>query len=264
MSYQSLLNLYKNALVTGGSSGLGKAFCDLFEAEGIKVYTTSRNKNKINKKFIPISLDLSNNTSVNNFLIYIKNIDFDLFINNAGSSSLMPFEDFSEKEINDEINILFLNQVKIFQCIYSIMKKRNYGTIVNVSSLAAKYPIPYMSLYNACKAAISSISESLMLEENSNIKIINIEPGDFKTNFFINSNSNNIKAIKTLEILKKRMNAFDNPIIAANKLKKILLKNKSGNFIIGKFLQTKIYPILLNILPRNIFINIIKLYYKIY
>ena len=113
MSNQSLLNIYKNALVTGGSSGLGKEFCDLFEKEGIKVYTTSRNKTKINKKFIPISLDLSNNISVNNFSTYIKNIDLDLFINNAGSSSLMPFEEFSDKEINDEINILFLNQVKI-------------------------------------------------------------------------------------------------------------------------------------------------------
>ena len=261
MSNQSLLNIYKNALVTGGSSGLGKEFCDLFEKEGIKVYTTSRNKTKINKKFIPISLDLSNNISVNNFSTYIKNIDLDLFINNAGSSSLMPFEEFSDKEINDEINILFLNQVKIIKLIYGMMKKKNYGTIVNISSLAAKYPIPYMSLYNSCKAAISSLSESLMLE-NNNIKIINIEPGDFKTNFFIKNNSKNVEAIKTLNILKKRMNKFDDPSIAGSQLRKILLKNKSGNFTIGKFLQTKIYPIFLNILPKNIVRNIIKLYYK--
>lgn len=260
-----LSNLYKNAFITGGSSGLGKAFCDLLQKEGINVLKTSRHPK--NSSFLP--LDLNSSLSLKKLINVISNQkNIDLFINNAASSMIAPFEDISDEILEEQIVQLFINQIKLIKFIYQYMLKQGFGTIVNISSMASVYPIPYMQIYNTCKAGLSALINSLMLEKNK-IIFIDIKPGDFNTNFKINVHQNldsiNQKlSLKTFQSLQSRMLKYPSPSYGALQLKKILIKQKSGNYYIGNFSQCYLYPLFLRFIPEKLKFKIIKMYYNIH
>lgn len=267
-----LSKTYKRALITGGHSGLGKAFAYMLYNEGLDVWTTTRNPNKIPSEspFNVLRLDINNPASLQTLIQKINTgaLSFDILINNAGAGAFYPLESFPSEAIEDQIQLLLTGPILLTQAAYQQMQKKGHGTIVNVSSLAAEYPIPYMALYNATKAALSNFTQSLILENtNPKIHFIDLQPGDFQTNFndtasrvqnFPNPNSKN-----AWEILEKHRHSAPKPGLAAKQLCSILKKRKSGQFAVGDFFQAKLGPIFVKVAPKFLLNWFIKRYYKI-
>lgn len=269
-----LKSKYKKALVTGGSSGLGYEFVNMLLNQGVKVWTTSRSyKKNLKKKNLHYKiLDLKDPDSINNFGIsIIKEVpDLDLVINNAGSGDFGYFQDFTIQDIENQLQIILKGPIQMSHIFFKLFKIKNKGTLVNVSSLASQFPIPYMSLYNSAKAGLSSFTRSLQLEAiNSNITIIDFQPGDYRTDFNksinvrtnSNKNYNNLNLAKVWNNIEK--NLENGPIArhAANNLKHILHKKISSSTITGSLFQAKLVPFLARIASWSIIRFCIAKYY---
>jgi short-subunit dehydrogenase len=127
------------------------------------------------------------------------------------------------------------------------MAEQNKGTIVNISSLATLYPLPFMPLYNAGKSALSSFSQSMMLEYQNRPKFIDFRLGDISSEF--NNAQTKQSENKWSERMKsawhqieKQLLESPKPEIAAVQLLKIITQEKSGVFYGGGFFQSKIAP----------------------
>ena len=108
----------------------------------------------------------------------------DILINNAGFG---VFGGFVEKDFavwQRQIEIMLVNTARLSHAALRVMLRRNRGALVNVSSLAAEFPLPYQSAYNLVKAGLSALSESLILEtRGTGVIVIDFRPGDYRTDF---------------------------------------------------------------------------------
>jgi NAD(P)-dependent dehydrogenase (short-subunit alcohol dehydrogenase family) len=185
----------KKVLVTGASSGIGKATALALVRLGASVALVSRNPDRVLAEITAAKnddsaiaktypLDLADVSSV---ATKIENIvkDFggiDVLINNAGMAYIgeiidMPLADWQK--------ILDLNLTSVFQCIQAvlpIMRQQKHGAIVNVASIAAKQAFPKWGAYSASKFALLGMTQALAAEEQSHgIKVMSICPGSVNT-----------------------------------------------------------------------------------
>ncbi|KAI0530369.1 putative short-chain dehydrogenase [Xylaria digitata] len=108
----------------------------------------------------------------------------DYLINNAGYAIFCCLEQMSEKEVNTQISTNVFGPIYAIQAALEGMRARRSGLIVNISSIAAKDPLPTSALYAASKAALEAASESLAKEVASfGISVLIVNPGAFRTNF---------------------------------------------------------------------------------
>lgn len=188
------------ALITGCSSGIGYETALMLARNGFRTFATMRNIKKsdslqeiIRKEGLDVNirqLDVNDNASIDNTINNIKNetnrIDF--LINNAGFGLVGFFEDLTLQEIRDQFETNFFGVLNITKKIIPIMRVQKRGTIINISSGAGQVGFPGISAYVSTKFAIEGFSESLMYELLPyGIKVVIIEPGVTKTNFFRNS-----------------------------------------------------------------------------
>ena len=145
------------ALVTGGTSGIGLSICEQLISRGIQVYSVSRNPEKFQsrEKYHLLKLDLSDLNAIADFgADFVNNFGIpDLIINNAGYGAFFEWKDFPHAEIEKQINTLFTAPLLLCRSFAPIMEDRGSGTIVNITSLATLFPLPYMPIYNAGKSA---------------------------------------------------------------------------------------------------------------
>jgi short-subunit dehydrogenase len=136
-----------------------------------------------------VELDVNDEASVENTVNRIKNEvkRIDVLINNAGYGLIGFFEDLTLDEIRNQFETNFFGVLNITKEIIPIMRLQKSGTIINISSGAGQVGFPGISAYVSTKFAIEGFSESLMYELLPfGIKVIIIEPGVIKTNFFRN------------------------------------------------------------------------------
>ena len=187
------------ALITGCSSGIGYETALMLARKGYHTFATMRNTNKseplekiIEKEKLPLNileLDVNDDASVQNTIHHIKSEAnrIDVLINNAGYGLVGFFEDLALDEIKKQFETNFFGVLNITKKIVPIMRVQNSGTIINISSGAGQVGFPGISAYVSTKFAIEGFSESLMYELFPfGIKVIIIEPGVIKTNFFRN------------------------------------------------------------------------------
>jgi short-subunit dehydrogenase len=188
------------ALITGCSSGIGYETALMLARNGFRTFATMRNTKKsdslqeiIRKEGLDVNiqqLDVNDNTSIENTIDIIKNEAkrIDVLINNAGFGLVGFFEDLTLEEIRDQFETNFFGVLNITKKIIPIMRLQKRGTIINISSGAGQIGFPGISAYVSTKFAIEGFSESLMYELLPyGIKVVIIEPGVTKTNFFHNS-----------------------------------------------------------------------------
>lgn len=191
--------MHQVALITGCSSGIGYETALLLGRNGFRTFATMRNTKKsdslqeiIRKEGLDVSiqqLDVNNNESIENTINNIKNEAnrIDVLINNAGFGLVGFFEDLTLDEIRDQFETNFFGVLNITKKIIPIMRLQKSGTIINISSGAGQVGLPGISAYVSTKFAIEGFSESLMYELHPyGIKVVIIEPGVIKTNFFRN------------------------------------------------------------------------------
>ena len=182
------------AIITGASSGIGKATALAFAKSGIELAVVSRSSEKleavvnavqeagVKAKAYPI--DLAEVSTIKERLSAIAE-DFgaiDILVNNAGMGYTNSLANTS---LADWQQVIDLNLTSVFQCIQGIlpqMRKRGMGTIINVASIAAYNAFPEWGAYSVSKAGVVALTKTLATEERANgIRAVIISPGSVNT-----------------------------------------------------------------------------------
>ena len=238
------------ALITGGSSGIGKEMAIILSDMGYDVILVAKNKRGLEKVAKELSgkveiYDIDIASTYNCMKLYnkIKNDDIEIVINNAGFGI---FGEFSETKLDKEMDMIDTN-IKGLHTLTKLFlkdfKEKNHGYILNVASSAAFLPGPLMSTYYATKAYVlhltEAINEELRVEKN-NVYIGALCPGPVKTNF---------NKVAGVEFDLKSMNSND---VADYAIKKMFDKKT----IIIPGLKVKIGIFITRLLPRKIIRNV--------
>lgn len=180
-------------LITGISSGLGKALAHAVMASGGFVIGTFRNQSQVdqfNKDFKgkgkAFYLDLSRIDTIEPKLseVIINYGKIDVLVNNAGVGFIGAIEESSMEEVREVFEINFFAPLKITQIVLSHMRREKSGHIVQISSHGGIKAFAGFGIYNASKFALEGFSEALQQEaEPLGIKVSLIEPGPFRTKF---------------------------------------------------------------------------------
>lgn len=180
----------KTAIVTGASSGIGKAIAKRLIDEGYRVYGFGRNFSNPSSspEFLPIVCDLTNTT---NFIEIIKKIrqqeTICLIVNAAGVGYYGPHEELNPKKIHELVTINIEIPMLLSNLLLRDLKK-NQGTILNISSVTADKTNTHGCAYGATKAALSSFSASLFEETRKyGVRVITLKPDMTKTNLYRNA-----------------------------------------------------------------------------
>ena len=189
----------RTVLVTGCSSGIGLATCHVLSRNNFMTYGTVRNLSKakkiqdlINREnlFLKIlRLDVNDNQSIKFAVekILTDTGRIDVLINNAGYGMFGPVEEITTQEVKKQFETNFFGIIRLIKAIVPIMRKQGNGTIVNISSMVGRFGVPLNSAYVSSKFAVEGLSESISFElEEFGIRVIVIEPGVVKSDFFHN------------------------------------------------------------------------------
>lgn len=170
--------LKKKALIIGGTRGIGKSIVKELKKKFIVYYTGT----KINKKKNFFQLDLSKQSSVNNFLKDISKIKPDILVNNAGINNIKYFHTYKSEEIKEMLNVNLINFTIITKNLLKHMMKKKWGRIINISSIWGVNPCKKRTIYSLTKSSLISFSKSLAIEYGKyNINTNSISPGFIMT-----------------------------------------------------------------------------------
>ena len=179
------------ALVTGASSGIGKATAERLAMAGYKVYGTSRRGATPGQHpFEMLSLDVTSDASVEAAVDGLIRAEgrIDLLVNNAGFSvAPAGAEESSLAQAQSIFDTNFFGIVRMTRAVVPHMRRQGSGRIINIGSVLGFLPGPYMALYSSTKHAVEGYSESLDHElRTRGIRVSIIEPGYTKTPFDTN------------------------------------------------------------------------------
>ena len=266
----------KVILITGVSSGFGKHTASLLAEQGHIVYGTVRNHSFSDTLVHYLTMDLTDTNSIKTAIetVVQKEGKIDILINNAGMHTGGPAESTPLENIRLQMDTNFLGMVQITREVLPIMRKQGGGTIINFSSIGGLMGLPFQAYYSASKFAVEGFSEALRMEVNQyNIRIILINPGDFRT-----SNSANRRNYlaptgpddpyaeqydKTINAIEKdEANGWAPEFLARQIIKIIDTRNPKQRYIIGSFDQ-KLAVVLKYLLPGKLFRLILQDHYKI-
>ena len=170
-------------LITGASSGIGKACADHLAKGGYRVYGTSRKPPSV-APFRMMQLDVTDDESVEGTVNELLKREgrIDVLVNNAGIAMAGAIEDTSVEEARTQLETNFFGAFRMCWVVVPTMRAQKYGYIVTISSIGGQIAIPFQGLYSASKFALEGLSESLRMEVRPfGIKVILIQPGDHRT-----------------------------------------------------------------------------------
>jgi short-subunit dehydrogenase len=250
--------LHKTAFVTGASTGLGRAFAEMLLAEGVLVTGTSRDTGRLaglaaqhRSSFIPVALDLRQGARAEAVFREAERQagGFDIVINNAGYGVFAEFAATDFAVWQEQLEVMLVNTARLTHAAVRGLLARQRGALVNVSSLAAEFPLPSQSAYNMAKAGLTALNESLMIETaGTGVVVIDFRPGDYRTDF----EGSVLRPQKVLparaagawSAFAKMMAGGPEPGHAALALRRALLRNKSGTVRTGRYFQAIVAPLL--------------------
>jgi NAD(P)-dependent dehydrogenase (short-subunit alcohol dehydrogenase family) len=182
----------KTILITGASSGIGRATAQFFAQKGWNVAATMRkpeNDQALNgwpnlKKY---ALDVTQPDSIAQAVAQAHK-DFggiDVVVNNAGYGALGIFEKSDTSAIRRQLETNVIGLMEVCRAILPYFRQQRGGTIINISSVGGRVTFPLYSVYHATKWAVEGFSESLQYEVKPwNIRVKLVEPGAIKTDFY--------------------------------------------------------------------------------
>ncbi|WP_033342118.1 SDR family oxidoreductase [Catenuloplanes japonicus] len=171
----------RTVLVTGTSSGIGRATAELLATRGYRVFGTSR---KPGGAEIPgvetLPLDLADPDSVETLAGTLATVD--VLVNNAGESQSAPFEEVPGDWLRRLFETNVFGPVRLAQLALPGMRERGYGRIVMVGSMQTSFPVAYRSAYTASKAAITAFSNAARHEFSPfGVWLTTVDPGSIAT-----------------------------------------------------------------------------------
>jgi len=192
----------QTALITGASSGIGKATALAFAKAGVNVALVSRSPEKL---AAVASAAQATGVTAKTYVIDLADVEqvqkqisaialdggIDILVNCAGIAYIGTL---SETPLADWLKVININLTSVWQCILGIlptMRDRASGTIINVASIAGKQPFPEWGAYSVSKAGLIALSKTLAAEERANgIRVTAICPGAVNTELWDTINAN--------------------------------------------------------------------------
>ena len=187
----------RRALITGASSGIGKATALAFAKAGIDVALVSRSQDKleavateareagVKAKVYPLDLAEVEQVQAGISAIAADFAPIDILVNNAGIGYTNPLD---QTPLSDWQHVMNLNLTSVFQCILGVlptMREQQRGMIINVASIAGLQPFPTWGAYNVSKAGLIALSKTLAAEERDRgIRVVTISPGAVNTSLW--------------------------------------------------------------------------------
>lgn len=177
-------------LITGCSSGIGKALAIEFLNNGFRVIATARKKKDVlDLEEMGCHIEQLDVTNLDNQLKVVENTintfgKIDILINNAGYGLMAPTIDLTEEKIHQQFTTNVYAPISLIQKVVPSMKQNGAGLIVNIGSISGLVTTPFSGAYCASKAALHSFSDALRMELKSfGIKVMTVQPGAIKSNF---------------------------------------------------------------------------------
>lgn len=181
------------AVITGASSGIGRAFALQLSRQGVDLVLVARNqqalealKTELDTQVQLIAVDLTQDGACQTVYDAVRDLPVDLLINNAGFGLFGPFD---QTDLATELNMLDLN-IRAVHILTKLFLKRfieaDSGTILTVSSISAFLPGPLMATYYASKAYVQRLTEALheeLRQKNSRVRVCTLSPGPVRTGF---------------------------------------------------------------------------------
>jgi NAD(P)-dependent dehydrogenase (short-subunit alcohol dehydrogenase family) len=175
----------KVILVTGGSSGLGKAMCEHLASAGHLVVGTSRKPGASPGGWRLIAMDVTDARSVDAAVaeVIAAHGRIDVLVNNAGTGIQGAVEDIDDALAKDLFEANFFGLHRVCRAVLPHMRTQRAGLVINISSIAANFGLPYRAFYSASKAAVDRYSEALSMELRPfGVQVVVVQPGEFNTN----------------------------------------------------------------------------------
>lgn len=175
----------KIAIVTGGTSGIGLCTSAALHEKGCKVYTFSRREFN-DPRFTHIRVDVTDPDAAEAAVHQVKEAEghLDIVVNCAGFGISGAIEFTPLEDAKRQMDVNFFGMVNVNKPALTIMREQGFGRIVNTSSMAGVFAIPFQAYYSASKAAINSYTCALINEVRPyGISVCAVQPGDIKTGF---------------------------------------------------------------------------------
>jgi NAD(P)-dependent dehydrogenase (short-subunit alcohol dehydrogenase family) len=269
----------KTVLITGSSSGIGKAAVLRFAKAGWNVAATMRQPEKETdfkslKQVKLYALDVTDKKNIEEVMQAVKK-DFktiDVVVNNAGYGVDGIFEGMSDEVIEKQFNTNVFGLLRVTREAIKIMREQKGGTIVQIASMGGRLAFPGYSIYHGTKWAVEGFTESLQYElAPLNIRVKIVEPGAIKTEFygrsreFVKPNSTNAydHFIQKVEKLTQETGAKgEDPALVADTILKAADDTSTKlRFVVGKPAPQLLW--LRKRLPDTWFFKLVKWSYKI-
>lgn len=176
-------------LITGASTGIGKATAEYFLERGWNVIATMRNPDAqpTHERKLVLRLDVLEQGSIDDAIRQgiEKFGQIDVLVNNAGYALVGTFESMGEGQIKKQFDTNVFGLMRVTQAILPHFRQRKAGTLINVASMGGRLTFPFYSVYHGTKWAVDGFSESLAYELGEiGVRVKIIEPGAIKTDFY--------------------------------------------------------------------------------
>jgi short-subunit dehydrogenase len=275
MSTGALSSRYRTAFVTGASTGLGLAFTDMLLREGVQVWGTARDPGRLPARagFHPVRLELADGDRAEAAYREAERVSggFDLVINNAGYGVFGAYAHTEFAVWERQFQVMLVNTARLAHVALGGLLLRRRGALVNISSIAGEFALPYQPVYNAVKSGLSALNESLMYEvKGTGVIVIDFRPGDFRTEF-----ENSVqrpdqlvadplaagRMARAWTAFGAMMRSGPAPVHAAQSLRRALGRGRSGTVRTGRFFQAVLAPFLARFGPLALKRKIQELYF---
>lgn len=263
-------------LVTGASSGIGRAIGSYLHDKGFQVYGTTRDISKYPDfgPFPLITLDVNREEQVRNAVQEVINKEgqLDILINNAGVGITGPLEETPYEEILKAFETNFHGPIRMIKEVLPQMRRQGGGLIINITSIAGYMGLPFRGVYSASKGALEILTEAIRMETKAfGIVVTNLAPGDFATNIASGRYHAPVKEQspyqetyqKSLDLMNAHVDSGQDPVLVAEKTYNIIKKrDPKGHFRVGTGLQ-KLSVLLKRLLPDKVYERMLRKHYKL-
>ena len=263
------------AFVTGAGAGLGRAFALMLLADGVRVWGTSRDPARLAADpglaaggLTAVGLDLHDGPGASAAFARAQQEAggcFDVVVANAGYGVYGGFTAVESRVWESQVAAMLGTVMALSHQALAAMQARGRGTLVHVSSLAAEFPLPFMSGYNVAKAGLSALSESLIFETRGTaIRVLDFRPGDHRTGFntgMLRPGPGSSREDRAWAVLDRNLEAGPAPAAAAADLRRALARGRRGVVRSGGFFQARVAPLGGRLLPRGLMRALEALYF---
>jgi NAD(P)-dependent dehydrogenase (short-subunit alcohol dehydrogenase family) len=194
----------KAVLITGSSTGIGRATAEMLAASGWPVYATARRLDSIRdleqRGCKILALDVCDEASMRAAVAHVEAAEgaVGVLINNAGYGQEGPVEEVPMAEVRRQFETNVFGLTRLTQLVLPGMRRQGWGKIVNLSSMGGRLTFPGGGFYHATKHAVEALSDALRFEvKGFGVDVIVIEPGPIKTQFG-DTAINSINSVKSI------------------------------------------------------------------